>query len=63
MSAAGIVDPYAEDPGFLLYIFLICNAITLILNGRIFYLYKDFTLPDSSDEEAPLQTENNLSDE
>ena len=63
MSAAGIVDPYADDPGFLLNIFLICNAITLILNGRIFYLYKDFTLPDSSDEEAPLQTENNLSDE
>ena len=63
LSVAGVADQYAEDPGFLVYIFLLCNAITLCLNGRIFYLYKDFTLADSTDEEAPLQAEDNRSNE
>ena len=55
LSVAGVFETYAEDPGVLIGISLLCNGITLYVNFRIFRLYKDFTLADSTDDEALLQ--------
>ena len=64
-SIAAVGIPYfrrsGTEPGLLLCSFvLLFNAITLLVHGRTFYVYKDFTLSASSDEEAALKSEENL---
>ena len=63
MSLAGVTGDFdfSDDLGFLVYICLTFNILTLFLNTPIFYHYQFLTLPKTSDEEAPCQPESIVS--